>query len=67
MYICTHKHTLGNPEMTRSPKMEERFISLGCFWRHCPRVMPTADFHGNALERSRRLSAQVAAPENWDL
>ena len=47
--------------------MEARFMSLGCFWRHWPRVRVTADFHGNALERSRRHSAQVAAPENWDL
>ena len=42
-------------------------MSCGSIWRHCPRIVLTADFHGRAFERSRRDSAQVAAPENCDL
>lgn len=42
-------------------------MSCGSIWRHWPRVVLTAGFHGRAFERSRRDSAQVAAPKNCDL
>ena len=63
----TDRHTLGKPDMTSKPNIEERSMSCGSVSKHLPRVIVTADFHGLALESRRRHSAHVAAPENCDL